>query len=62
MSRASGLTFAKLTGVHLGSPLHARRIQDDTHLVVSEHVADGETLQEAVIVAAVPLADLAVHL
>ncbi len=48
--------------VHLRSSLQTPGIQDDTLLVMREHVACGEALQEAVVIAAIPLADLAVHL
>ena len=42
--------------------LEALCVQDDALLVVCEHVAGGEALQEAVVIAAVALTDLAVHL
>ena len=54
------LTFANV--LHFGPALKALCIQDDALLVVCEHVAGGEALQEAVIIAAIALADLAVHL
>ncbi len=55
-------TLAKVFAVHLRSPLQTLGIQDDTLLVVGKHVAHCEALQKAVIIAAVPLADLAMHL
>lgn len=48
--------------VHFWAPFQPLSIQDDTFLVVREHVACLEALQEAVVVVTVPLADLAVHL
>ena len=52
----------EVASIYLRPALQASSVQDDTLLVVREHVAGGEALQEAVIVAAVPLADLAVDL
>ena len=48
--------------LYLRPPFKSSCIQDDTLLVMREHVASGETLQKAVIIAAIPLADFAVHL
>ena len=55
-------TFGKLVVVYLRSSFKPNCIQDDTLLVVREHVASLKPLLEAVTVAAIPLADLAVHL
>ncbi len=55
-------TFSQVLVLHLGSSLQTPGIQDDTLLVMREHIACGETLQEAVVIAAIPFADLAVHL
>ena len=54
--------FAETVMVHHGAPLKSSCIQDDSLLVVREHVASFEALHKAVIVAAVSLADLAMHL
>ena len=62
MSRGTRRTFSQVLLVHLRSSLQTPGIQDDTLLVMREHVACGESLQEAVVIAAIPLADLAVHL
>ena len=48
--------------LHLRSSLQTPGIQNDTLLVMREHVACGEALQEAVVIAAISFADLAVHL
>lgn len=55
-------TSIQFVGVQAGSALQASSIQDDALLVVSEHVACLEALHQAVLSAAFPLADLAVHL
>ena len=53
-------TFANV--LHLRAALKALCIQDDALLVMREHVACCEALDKAVIIAAIALADLAVHL
>lgn len=55
-------TSIQFVGFQAGSALQASSIQDDTLLVVGEHVACLEALHQAVLSATVPLADLAVHL
>lgn len=56
------LTSIQFVGFQSRSALQSRSIQDDTLLVVSEHVACLEALHQAVFSATIPLADLAVHL
>ena len=55
-------TFAEVDVLHLRSPFQPSCVQHQRLLVVSEHVASLEALYDTVIVAAVPFADLAMHL
>lgn len=57
-----GHAFVEAVKVHLWALIKASCIQNNSLLVVREHIASFEALHKAVIMAAISLADLAMHL